>query len=91
MLQLILLFRGRCVVSYHNLFFASLSCRFGGAILKLDGYTRMIVTHDPDKNILRRCTGLFTLKNGTVTEKGTFDSQMEKKGCFYSLFTVSRQ
>ena len=61
------------------------------AILKLDGYTRVIVTHDLDENILRRCTGLFTLKNGTVAEEGTFDSLMEKKGYFYSLFTVSQR
>ena len=61
------------------------------AILKLDGYTRVIVTHDLDENILRRCTGLFALKNGTVTEQGTFDDLMEKKGYFYSLFTVSQR
>ena len=61
------------------------------AILKLDGYTRVIVTHDLDENILRRCTGLFTLKNGIVMENGTFDNLMEKKGYFYSLFTVSQQ
>ena len=61
------------------------------AILKLDGYTRVIVTHDLDENILRRCTGLFTLKNGVVAEQGTFDSLMEKKGYFYSLFTVSQR
>ncbi len=61
------------------------------AILKLDGYTRIIVTHDLDENILRRCTSLFTLKNGTVAEQGSFDDLMEKKGYFYSLFTVSQQ
>ncbi len=61
------------------------------AILKLDGYTRVIVTHDLDENILRRCTGLFTLKNGTVAEQGSFDDLMEKKGYFYSLFTVSQR
>ena len=61
------------------------------AILKLDGYTRVIVTHDLDENILRRCTGLFTLKNGTVAEQGSFDDLMEKKGYFYSLFTVSQK
>ena len=61
------------------------------AILELEGYTRVIVTHDLDENILRRCTGLFTLKNGTVAEQGTFDDLMEKKGYFYSLFTVSQQ
>ncbi len=61
------------------------------AILKLEGYTRVIVTHDLDENILRRCTGLFTLRNGTVAEQGSFEDLMEKKGYFYSLFTVSQQ
>lgn len=60
------------------------------AILKLEGYTRVIVTHDLDENILRRCTGLFALKNGMVSEHGTFESLMKEKGYFYSLFTVSR-
>ena len=61
------------------------------AILKLEGYTRVIVTHDLDENILRRCTGLFALKNGCVTERGTFEELMDRKGYFYSLFTVSQQ
>ena len=61
------------------------------AILKLDGYTRVIVTHDLDENILRRCTGLFALKNGVVSEQGTFAELMDQKGYFYSLFTVSQQ
>lgn len=60
------------------------------AILKLDGYTRIIVTHDLDENILRRCSSLFTLKNGTVLEQGTFDELMDQKGYFYSLYTVSQ-
>ena len=60
------------------------------AILKLDGYTRVIVTHDLDENILRRCTGLFALKNGAVSEQGTFSELMNQKGYFYSLYTVSQ-
>ncbi|MBQ3904961.1 MAG: ABC transporter ATP-binding protein [Eubacterium sp.] len=60
------------------------------SILKLDGFTRVIVTHDLDENILRRCNGLFALKNGTVFEQGTFDELMNDKGYFYSLFTVSQ-
>ena len=61
------------------------------AILKLEGYTRVIVTHDLDENVLRRCSGLFALKNGAVSEQGTFDELMERKGYFYSLFTVSQR
>ena len=60
------------------------------AILGLEGFTRVIVTHDLDENILRRCTGLFALKNGVVSEQGTFDELMNDKGYFYSLFTVSQ-
>ena len=61
------------------------------AILKLDGYTRVIVTHDLDESILHRCTDLFALKNGAVSEQGTFDDLMAQKGYFYSLFTVSQR
>ena len=60
------------------------------AILKLDGFTRLIVTHDLDEGILRRCTGLFEMKNGKVAEQGSFDGLMEQKGYFYSLYTVSQ-
>ncbi len=60
------------------------------AILKLKEHTRIIVTHDLDENILRRCSELFVLKNGELIEKGTFDALMEKKGYFYSLYTVSQ-
>ena len=60
-------------------------------IMKLDGYTRIIVTHDLDENILRRCNGLFALKKGEVSEQGTFDELMDQKGYFYSLFTVSQR
>ena len=60
------------------------------AILNLDGYTRIIVTHDLDENILKRCTGIFALKNGIVSEQGTFNELMNKKGYFYSLYTISK-
>ena len=61
------------------------------AILKLDGYTRVIVTHDLDDNILRRCTRLFALKNGEVSEQGSFGELMAQKGYFYSLFTITQK
>ena len=60
------------------------------AILKLDGYTRIMVTHDLDENILRRCTGLFALKNGRISEQGSFSELMDQKGYFYSLYTVAQ-
>ena len=60
------------------------------AILNLDGLTRIVVTHALDDNLLKRYDCVLTLKNGSVAESGTFDELMEKKGYFYSLFTVSQ-
>lgn len=60
------------------------------SILSLEGFTRVIVTHDLDEAILKRLTGIIALKNGSVVESGAFDELMEKKGYFYSLFTVSQ-
>ena len=34
---------------------------------------------------------VFALKNGDVSEQGTFEELMAQKGYFYSLFTVSQQ
>lgn len=59
------------------------------AILDLDGLTRIVVTHRLDASILRRYDSILLLKNGTVCEQGHFDELMERKGQFYSLYTVS--
>ena len=61
-----------------------------GAIRDLPGLTRIIVTHALDETLLRGYDCILTLKNGRVTECGTFDHLMEKRGYFYSLFTVSQ-
>ena len=39
----------------------------------------------------RKIITLFALKNGEVSEQGTFGELMEQKGYFYSLFTVSQR
>ena len=61
-----------------------------GAILDLTGITRIVVTHSLEESQLRRYDRILTLKNGTVTEAGTFEELMEQKGYFYSLFTVAQ-
>ena len=60
------------------------------AILKLKGMTRIIVTHALDENLLKRYDRILTLKNGSIVETGTFEELIERKGYFYSLFTVSQ-
>ncbi len=60
------------------------------AILNLTGLTRIVVTHALDEAILKRYDCVLTMKNGRITESGSFDELMEKKGYFYSLYTVSQ-
>ena len=64
--------------------------RVVSSILDLDGLTRIVVTHALDANILSRYDRILAMKAGRLVEAGTFDELMEKKGYFYSLFTVSQ-
>lgn len=60
------------------------------AILQLEGITAIVVTHALDENLLKQYDGILTLKNGSIVESGTFGELIDKKGYFYSLFTVSQ-
>ena len=62
----------------------------GGSILDLEGLTRIVVTHALDEALLRRYDGILVLKDGTLAECGRFEELMERKGYFYSLYTVSQ-
>lgn len=61
------------------------------AILNLTGMTRIVVTHALDGNLLRRYDGILTLNAGKIAEYGSFQQLMDKKGYFYSLYTVSQE
>jgi len=69
---------------------AQTAFQVSNAILDLNDLTRIVVTHALDENLLKRYDCVLTLKNGRITESGSFDELMEKKGYFYSLFTVSQ-
>ena len=69
---------------------ARTASQVSGAILDLTGITRIVVTHSLEESQMRRYDRILTLKNGTVTEAGTFEELMELKGYFYSLFTVAQ-
>ncbi len=60
------------------------------AILGLDGITRIVVTHALDEALLRRYDCVLTMKNGHIAESGSFEELMNRKGYFYSLYTVSQ-
>ena len=69
---------------------AQTAFQVSNAMLDLNDLTRIVVTHALDENLLKRYDCVLTLKNGSITESGSFDELMAKKGYFYSLFTVSQ-
>ena len=69
---------------------AQTAFQVSNGILDLEDMTRIVVTHALDENLLRRYDRVLALKNGSITEAGTFDELMAQKGYFYSLFTVSQ-
>lgn len=60
------------------------------AILNLNGITAIVVTHALDESLLKKYDAVITLKNGKIAETGAFRDLIERKGYFYSLFTVSQ-
>ena len=60
------------------------------SILSLPELTRIVVTHDLDRTTLEQFDEIIVLKNGRITEQGTFDVLMDRREYFYSLFTVSQ-
>ena len=69
---------------------AQTAFQVSSSILDLEDMTRIVVTHALDENLLRRYDCVLTLKNGRIAESGSFEELMEKKGYFYSLFTVAQ-
>ncbi len=69
---------------------AETSCQVSDAILNLSGITRIVVTHDLDAALLRRYDKILTMKGGEIVESGSFENLMNRKGYFYSLYTVSQ-
>ena len=59
------------------------------SLLKLDGLTRLVVTHRLEKGLLEQYDGIFVLRNGQLWETGTFEDLMAQKGYFYSLYNVA--
>ncbi len=59
------------------------------AILDIPDLTSIVVTHRLEEGLLRRYDSILVLKNGAVTEQGSFEELMERRELFYSLYTVA--
>lgn len=60
------------------------------AILDIEAFTRIVVTHRLEEGLLKRYDEILVMKNGSICEKGSFEELMEQKGLFYSLFVVAQ-
>mgnify|MGYP001661190055 CR=1 FL=1 len=60
------------------------------SILNLKTYLRLVVTHRLEEKLLQQYDQILVLKEGKITEKGTFRELMDQKGYFYSLYTISQ-
>lgn len=69
---------------------AATSFAVSNAILDIPGLTRLVVTHRLEESLLQRYDQILVMRNGEIAEAGSFVELMEKKGYFYSLFTVAQ-
>ncbi|MFZ2257549.1 MAG: ABC transporter ATP-binding protein, partial [Clostridiaceae bacterium] len=60
------------------------------SILEINGLTRIIVTHQLEAALLKKYDEILVLKNGRVEESGTFQTLMDKKEFFFSLYNVAQ-
>lgn len=60
-------------------------------ILDIEGLTRIIVTHKLQENLLRKYDKIICMREGKIVEQGSFDTLMNAKGYFYSLFSITKE
>ena len=57
-------------------------------LLKIDNLTVITVTHKLIDSVLNRYDEIIVMDEGNIVETGTFDELIDKKGKFYSLYTL---
>lgn len=60
------------------------------SILNLQGILRLVVTHRLDASSLKQYDEILVMKDGALIERGSFDTLMDSKEYFYSLYTISK-
>lgn len=57
-------------------------------IAKMQGSTRIVVTHRLSEDILTQFDEIIVLREGRIVEQGSYNSLLDKKGYFYSMCQV---
>ena len=58
------------------------------AILEIRDTTKIVVSHCFNENVMKQYHKIIVPNRGQVVEKGCFQELTDRKGYFYSLFTV---
>ncbi|MCL1821131.1 MAG: ABC transporter ATP-binding protein/permease, partial [Oscillospiraceae bacterium] len=59
------------------------------SLLEVTDLTYIFVTHRYNKELLRKCDGIIVMHDGEIVDSGNFDELYDKKGYFYSLYTIT--
>ena len=59
------------------------------AILEVADLTAIVVTHKLNPNLLKRYDAIIFMKEGTITEIGSFVDLMQQKGDLYNLCSLT--
>lgn len=59
------------------------------AIVGLKNTTRIIISHSMDVDLVHNCDEIIVLRNGEITERGSFEELMERHSYFYALYILS--
>lgn len=59
------------------------------AILEIKDLTSIVVTHKLNPNLLQKYDAIIFMKDGTVTEEGSYEELMKQKGDLYNLCSLT--
>jgi ATP-binding cassette subfamily C protein len=59
------------------------------SMLNLPDLTCLVVTHKLMEDVLKKYDGIIAVKDGFIAEQGSFEELMNRKGYFYSLYSVA--
>ena len=59
------------------------------AILAVKDLTAIVVTHKLNPNLLQKYDAIIFMKDGTITEEGSYDELMKQKGDLYNLCSLT--
>ena len=67
------------------------ACNVMQNIIDLENMTKLVITHNLDKNILKQFDEILVVSDGYIIEKDSFEKLIEKQGMFYSLYNYSNK